>query len=999
MKFLRLLATGVLLLLGAIGAGLWYAAQHENQLVKLILAQVGERTGLQIQASGTRLGVGSRLVVVLEGSRVIIEHHEAARLGTIRVVFSYWALLHRTWLPLYALVLDRGAISITREPREAAASSSAASRLDTLTQYLEGLSGVSRRFDLVDITLLGENHRPLAEHVNGVAYHRHYRRGPWPWIVTFNAVSSQGSIAGARFSGDLELGLGRKNPGILADGRVWFWELPLHHIKLADFSASAHLEGDVKLALSADAQTTGKFTLATRDLVVDGPALTASLMLGSFWSRGDYHVSQSRADLSNFELDREHSPVLEAQASVLKPYASSRMVTFSASGIAVELAYTAKWLRSLRAVPLPVLHSAERIRSGTLTVNQVSLKIPEPLETLDLKKLAKALEIDAALTDVSYIPPPNLGFPPVYQFDAQMNYSGGAARIRQATGQIGGSSLSDIRLDLNLLKAPDEISYQLKLTSWLDAGEVFDATSDSIERAQPQLRGQLLWVHGHTSMQLQASGKIEGLRLAIPRDYLVTADLGDVQLELKMVPSAIWLNSGSVVLAPGRISLSQVVAIPLDETGNVVLNGMILPGTRPVRFREFSVALHQLSSAQWVPLMVSPGQISVSGPIGGELVANSKAGLELPTVVGKLVLDNGTVQPGFLRNPIMVTHSATLVLDGKGLILDIPASRLEGEPLDFRMAVADLDHPQVRIDASVARLDFEVMRFIRLPWSRSSPPQFFPVPISGHIEAQAGNFDKLAMNEISTDFHHNSQTWRVDKFRATAFNGNIDLTISGRAQDDWINMNGVIAHMDAGPLFLLSGTNREPPILGKLAATGDLWANTNTDFFDTLAGTVSITMTDGTLNRFTLLRRILSLVNLKNWLTAQFPDPRKSGVPFKTLDADFRGVRGDFYTGNLRLSGPVMDVTARGDIDFAKSTMNMEIDLLALQTVNWLIDNIPIIGKHLGGATQHLVGAYFQVRGPTDNPAIRPKPLTSVAEFVLRTLTLPINIIAPNTIQ
>jgi hypothetical protein len=73
--------------------------------------------------------------------------------------------------------------------------------------------------------------------------------------------------------------------------------------------------------------------------------------------------------------------------------------------------------------------------------------------------------------------------------------------------------------------------------------------------------------------------------------------------------------------------------------------------------------------------------------------------------------------------------------------------------------------------------------------------------------------------------------------------------------------------------------------------------------------------------------------------------------------------------------------------------------LLALQTVNWLINNIPIIGKHLGGATKHLVGAYFQVRGPTGNPAIWPKPLTSVAEFVLRTLTLPINIIAPNTIE
>jgi hypothetical protein len=225
------------------------------------------------------------------------------------------------------------------------------------------------------------------------------------------------------------------------------------------------------------------------------------------------------------------------------------------------------------------------------------------------------------------------------------------------------------------------------------------------------------------------------------------------------------------------------------------------------------------------------------------------------------------------------------------------------------------------------------------------------------------------------------------------------LTIAGRERDDWINIKGVIEHMDAGPLFLLSGNSREPPILGKLAASGDLWANTSTDFFRTLAGTVSISMADGTLNRFTLMKRILSLVNLKNYLTAQFPDPRKSGVPFKTLDADFRGVRGSFYTDNLRLNGPVMDITARGNIDFADDTIDMEIDLLALQTVNWLINNIPLIGKNLGGATKHLVGAYFQVRGPTAHPSIWPKPLTSVAQFVFRTLTLPINIVAPNTIE
>ncbi|HJU12672.1 MAG TPA: AsmA-like C-terminal region-containing protein, partial [Candidatus Binataceae bacterium] len=651
------------------------------------------------------------------------------------------------------------------------------------------------------------------------------------------------------------------------------------------------------------------------------------------------------------------------------------------------------------AVPPSVVHLAERLRSGTLLVNRIALNTPQPLEKLQLEKLCRQLEINAALMRVSYVPPPALAVPPVYQFDAQLNYSGGVARVIQGTGQVGGTSISDMNFDVNLAKAPAQIDYRIKLSSWLDVGEMFDATSGLISRSEPQLRSQILWVHGHTPLQLQANGTIKDLHPLIPKNYDIRANLGDVQFELSKVPGAIWLNSGRVALQPGRISFNKLIAIPLDQTGNIVVTGAILADSKQLQFRDFTVELHQIASDKWVPRMVNPSQLSVFGPIGGKLVANSKAGTTIPTVTGKLTLDHGTVQPGFLRSPIMVTHSATLVLDGKGLVLNLPASRLEGEPLNFRMAISDFNHPQVRIDARVAYLDFEVMRFIRLPWSPSTPPQFFPVPVTGHIEAQSGNFDKLAMSKISTDFYHNSQTWEVDNFNATAFNGSIALTISGRARDDWVNMKGVIAHMDAGPLFLLSSNSQAPPILGKLSATGDLWANTGTNFFQTLAGTVSITMSDGTLNRFTLMKRILSLVNLKNYLTAQFPDPRKSGVPFNSLDADFRGARGDFYTDNLRLNGPVMDITARGNIDFANNTMDMEIDLLALQTVTWLINNIPIIGKHLGGATKHLVGAYFQVRGPTSNPTIRPKPLTSVAQFVLKTLMLPINIIAPDTIE
>jgi hypothetical protein len=79
--------------------------------------------------------------------------------------------------------------------------------------------------------------------------------------------------------------------------------------------------------------------------------------------------------------------------------------------------------------------------------------------------------------------------------------------------------------------------------------------------------------------------------------------------------------------------------------------------------------------------------------------------------------------------------------------------------------------------------------------------------------------------------------------------------------------------------------------------------------------------------------------------------------------------------------------------------MNMEIGLVPFNTANWIVSKIPIVGENLSGGSSGLVAAYFRVRGPVRNPTVIPMPITSVKEFVIKMLGLPINIIAPNTIK
>src|SRR5215469_13997016 len=348
MKLVRVLAGALLLSLAAIGAALWYATRYQNQLVSLILTQLAQRTGLQIQPSAARLGLGARLVVVLNDSRVMIDHREIARLGVIRAVFSYWALLHRTGLPLYALVLDRGSISVTGPAGEATVSSPAASRLQSLLHSLDELSSISRRFDLIDLSITGQNQQVLSEHVNAVAYHEHYRHGVWPWILKFSADTAQGLIAAARFTGDLQLGKSSNDPASVARGTIWFWDLAQQRFKLGPFDGAAQLNGNLELKLTSNGEASGSFTLASDDSILSGTPLRSPLRLDRLSSQGNYRVSGTQADLIDCQLHRQQLPIAEFRATLLKPFASDRKISLSAGGITVNLAGAANWLRLLR---------------------------------------------------------------------------------------------------------------------------------------------------------------------------------------------------------------------------------------------------------------------------------------------------------------------------------------------------------------------------------------------------------------------------------------------------------------------------------------------------------------------------------------------------------------------------------------------------------------------------------------------------------------------------
>ncbi|MGH7924641.1 MAG: AsmA-like C-terminal domain-containing protein, partial [Candidatus Binatus sp.] len=580
----------------------------------------------------------------------------------------------------------------------------------------------------------------------------------------------------------------------------------------------------------------------------------------------------------------------------------------------------------------------------------------------------------------------------------QLRYSKGLLTIVQGTAKFGKSVIHNLSASANLGGGIEGADYKAAVGMNADLAELYPAIARTLEMYQLRQRDRLEHMSGLVELAASASGKLSAKNVTAPQDYQVRADAIGAVLNIKGSPGPLKVSRGTITIHPDSIKFDHVM---LEATGgDATLDGGVNFVSKGIALHNLTLGLHDFPSETWLALLVDPSDFSVSGPIGGKVVVSSDpADPAAMMPEGKLTLAKGDVKFNFLRSPILV-QGATLAMHRKQVVLSMPGSKLEDQAINFKVTVADYTHPSIRIDATVQKLDLEVMNFVRMPWSPATPPIHFPVPCSGHIEARAANLAAFKMTDVKTDFTRTpAGDWRVYNMSASAYRGKMKLELIGRAPDNWIRIIGSATNMDPAPLFMLGGKNKQSPLLGQLSLAGDLWANTDTNFFETLAGDMTVTVRDGTLNKFTLLSRLLSFIDIKNWLSAQIPDPRVSGVPFKTIFTDFKGKGGLFYTDNFVLKGPVMDITANGSIQFGAGTLDMEVGMFPFDTVDWVLNHIPLIGERIGEGTGKLVAAYFHVSGPMSDPSILPKPITSVAEFVKKTLGMPINLIRPNTIK
>jgi hypothetical protein len=997
MRLLRRIVTiGALFIasLATSAVALIYFNQH--RIITAVLSSVYRQTGIQIVAQSSRLRVRNHIDVELDHPRIIAGGRAVVSLTSLRAVVNFHSLLAHG-LPLHDLDLTHPVLTA---PADLEAADGKVPRPDReliaqALARLADLARISRRLQITDLELRAADGRLLLHNADLVAYH--HRVTPRLWRITFIADCDFSQMRGARAAGDFHLGEGGElSAAEVAQGKFWYWQLPLQHLTIGNLAADGHSQGRIEFSVTRDATVDGVARLGVSALKVSSPDLASPLILGDYAIEARFSTSQEQVAISNARVTRSGKPVVAAQAYIERPFADNPQVAVGISNLKLAWKDILASARAFKKMPQQLEVLTRQVKSGQIAIERASVN-PTPIawDKLSLESLLSKLTFNATLTQLSFATPPETQIPDVTGASVQVIFSKRILSLLQGSANVGNSELHDVEAQIDLSKNLDEVPYRIGMKGDLDLAELRPAMMKVLDRFEVHERDRLQSLAGDALVDVDASGTLRKDHPTRPENYTVTVEPHTVTIGFRGAPGPIGLASGTIIVQPRVVKLDKVSARATGGTAD--FNGELRISDSGVKTSGLRIDMHQMPIDRWLEGLVDPDDFSAQGNVGGKIVVTGdrQNGFLLN---GKLTLLNGRVQFGFLRSPILV-HPAIMTIRDRTLTVSMPAAELENSPIDFDIGVQDIDNPSIRIDAKVQKLDVEVMKFVRLPWMPPTPTHPPKIPISGHVEAREANLETFAMTNGKTDFKYRGGDWSLDNLTASSYGGRLAINVVGRQKDDWIHMFGRIMNMNVASLFLLDRKVTRAPMSGHLDVTGDLWADTNSDFFASMSGTAILKMRDGNLEKFTLLSRLLELIDLRSWITAKVPDPRVSGIQFRTVTADFKGDGGVFYTDDLLLDGPAIDIVATGDVNLGDSTLDMKIGMIPFSSVSWLLGNIPLVGKNVAGSTKSIISAYFNARGPISNPRVTPAPITSVAELLKKTLGLPINLIKPDTIK
>jgi hypothetical protein len=538
--------------------------------------------------------------------------------------------------------------------------------------------------------------------------------------------------------------------------------------------------------------------------------------------------------------------------------------------------------------------------------------------------------------------------------------------FEQLTGALGQSALllnGGIKVASN-----DRTSYDLDISV---RGEAID-----LWRLAALSPSDGMGVDGPTAIKLNLSGPVDQLRAA------GVLDLTQASLMMargwgkpRGIPGRLEFNVG---LDPGgRATLTRgVLEIPplnVLATGNVMLEN---PRRYSLTVRVPSVSLRGLPK-ELLGSTITPnagsfqGEAVVAGPLDNWQAAKIK---------GRVAVKGVGFAMEKLEHPVE-DLTMDLVFDNDRIQIERGSVKVEDSQITATGTIGRWrGTPMIDVNLSSPRMDLELL----IPKGERSPVRIAlealiqNATVMGTVMIHKGRYKEIALENLQAQLTGGDGMLVVDSLSGRAdigtLAGQIRLALSPGKP---LGIESAIK-LDSVPIeeFVRAFGMKASPVSGSLSLQGNLRGESGT--VSNLNGEVRMAIQKGHFQKLSATSKIIGILNLPSLLAGKV-DFSSKGMPFDCISGQAVFQNGVAKVQKYIVDSPIMKMTGAGTYDLANNNIKMIMAVSPLGSYEDFLKDIPLFGKLFEGDRQGFVTAFFEVRGPLEDPRVTLLPIKSVA--------------------
>jgi uncharacterized protein YhdP len=267
------------------------------------------------------------------------------------------------------------------------------------------------------------------------------------------------------------------------------------------------------------------------------------------------------------------------------------------------------------------------------------------------------------------------------------------------------------------------------------------------------------------------------------------------------------------------------------------------------------------------------------------------------------------------------------------------------------------------------------------------------------LVAESGRYGRIPFSKLNVTAHQDAGILYLQGLDAGVFGGRLAAkgrVDSGGGQGSRYDLNLSLERVDAERFLNALEITRE--VTGSMNLQGDITARGETlaDIKKTALGNVRLRLEKGSLRKFNVLSKMFSILNVSQLLKFQLPDMVAGGMPYNEIKGSFAISDGGIVTNDLFIASDAINISVVGKADIVREDLNFTIGVQPLQTVDKVVNRIPVVGWLLTGKGKDFLTAYFEAKGKWSDPQVSAIPAKSLAKGVLnvfrRVFELPVRL-------